>query len=93
MTSAISSPRKYDGWITRQELVDYCQETANKLYAELQREEAILERDSKTMSDDQFETLTFSKHSLIGHIAALREITEWAKKQVEKEREKVECNA
>lgn len=86
--STIASARTYDGVVSRQELVDYCQNTANKLYAELEREENILNRDSKTMSDEQYETLCFSKQTLIGHIAALREITEWAKAKVEKERGK-----
>jgi hypothetical protein len=53
------------------------------MYAELMREEEILEREGKTMSDEQYETLIHSKQNIIGHIAALREITEWAKVQVE----------
>lgn len=76
--SQITGPRTYDGVVSRQDLVNHCQDTANKMYQELLREEALLE-DTKNMSDDQYETLTFSKQNIIGHIAALREITEWAK--------------
>lgn len=87
MSSAICSPREYDGTLSRQELVDYCQNSAIKLYAELEREEKLLEEKCDTMSDSQYETLVFSKQNLIGHIAALRDICEWAKTQVEKERQ------
>lgn len=70
---------KYDGLLTRQSLIDFCQEKANVWTAELGRESEILVRDKKTMSDDQYETLMLSTTSLAGHILALRMVCEWAK--------------
>jgi hypothetical protein len=73
----------YTGLIGRQGLVDFCQTLAKKARDELDREQTLLAEKGKTMSDEQFETLTLSCSSLIGEITALRAVTEWARKQVE----------
>lgn len=69
----------YDGLLTRQDLIDFCQEMDRKWRTELARESEILVRDEKTMTDSQYETLTLSTTSLAGHISALRIVCEWAK--------------
>lgn len=72
----------FPGLLTRQELVDYAKGKADKLLVELVREQTILENESKTMSDSQFETLSFSTQNIIGMISAYRDITEWARDHV-----------
>jgi hypothetical protein len=74
---------QYRGMVARQDLVDFCQGMATKASAELDREQTLLAT-KKDMSDDQYETLMLSCSSLVGEITALRTVTEWAKKEVEK---------
>lgn len=74
---------RYRGQIDRQELVDYCVSLANKQRQELLREQDILDKNEKTMSDDQYETLVISQATLMGSINALRAVTEWARQRVE----------
>ena len=74
---------RYDGLISRQELVDHCVELANKQRQELLREQEILDKNEKTMSDDQYETLVLSQATIMGSINALRSVTEWARGRVE----------
>lgn len=73
----------YDGEIERQKLVDFCKGLADKQSKELLREQDILDKNEKTMSDDQYETLVLSQATLMGWIQALRAVTEWAREQVE----------
>jgi hypothetical protein len=71
---------QYRGMISRQSLVDFCQELAKKANTERDREQDLLE---KNVSDDQYETLMLSCSALAGEISALRAVTEWARNQVE----------
>ena len=72
----------YPGTVPRQELVDYCKKLADVAVTELDREQTFLEK-NKHISDDQYETILLSCSALSGEIAALRAVTEWARKWVE----------
>lgn len=76
---------EYKGSITRQVLVDFCVSKASVMTAELDREQTLLEK-GEALSDEQYETLMLSSSALAGGISAFREITEWARKKVEAER-------
>jgi hypothetical protein len=82
----IAPVRYYKGDIPRQGLVDFCVELSNKQSRELLREQEILDKNEKTMSDDQYETLVISQATLMGWIQALRTVTEWARENVEKQK-------
>lgn len=75
----ITVKQRWPGLIPRQDLVLYCVTRVEMLKAELLREQNILADKEKTMTDEQYETLMLSSTSLMGHIMAFREITEWAR--------------
>lgn len=74
--------RSYPGEITRQSLNDYCVERAETCRSEFDREQKLLQDDSK-LSDEQYEALMLSCASLSGAISAYRAVTEFARHQYE----------
>lgn len=79
MNAPIEIQPRWPGLLSRQDLVVYCVTRAEILSTELKREQKILAENSKTMSDDQYETLTISTTTLLAQISVFREMTEWAR--------------
>lgn len=73
----------YPGSITRQELVNFLKDHDQVISKEIVREQDLLDKHEKTMTDAQYETLMLSISSLIGKKSMLRTLSDWAQNKVE----------